>query len=97
MAKIICVARDRDVARRYAGDPDSPYVLYYRNLLKKLTTGGRLNLFKDDQDMPDEEVTLDYVLDRLVIHGDPSSVTDRLLAFREETGTFGHLVCAGQD
>ena len=45
--------------------------------------------------MPDEEVTLDYVLDRLVIHGDPSSVADQLLAFREETGPFGHLVYAG--
>ena len=66
-----------------------------RNLLRKFTFGGRLNLFKDDQDMPDSEVTLDYVLDRLVIHGDPSSVVDQLLEFREVTGPFGHLVYAG--
>ena len=47
--------------------------------------------------MPDDAVTLDYVLDRLVIHGDPQSVTDQILALREETGPFKHLVYAGHD
>ena len=97
VAKNICVAKDRETARRYARDPDSPYVLYFNSLLTKLARGGRLNLFKEDQDMPDEDVTLDYVLDRLVIHGDPASVADQILAFREVTGPFGHLVYAGQD
>ena len=66
-------------------------------LLTKLIKGGRANLFKEDQSMDDSEVTLDYVLDRLVIHGDPSSVADQILAFREEVGDFGHLVYAGHD
>ena len=47
--------------------------------------------------MPDDDVTLDYVLDRLVIHGDPSSVADQVLELREETGPFQHLVYAGHD
>ena len=47
--------------------------------------------------MPDDAVTLDYVLDRLVIHGDPESVADQILALREETGPFKHLVYAGHD
>ena len=47
--------------------------------------------------MPDSDVTLDYVLDRLVIHGDPSSVADQVLQFREDVGDFGHLVYAGHD
>ena len=47
--------------------------------------------------MPDDDVTLDYVLDRLVIHGDVESVTDQLLALRETTGPFKHLVYAGHD
>jgi alkanesulfonate monooxygenase SsuD/methylene tetrahydromethanopterin reductase-like flavin-dependent oxidoreductase (luciferase family) len=97
VAKNICVAKDRETARRYARDPGSPYVLYFANLLKKLVAGGRANLFKEDQSMPDEAVTLDYVLDRLVIHGDPESVADQILAFQEVTGPFGHLVYAGHD
>jgi alkanesulfonate monooxygenase SsuD/methylene tetrahydromethanopterin reductase-like flavin-dependent oxidoreductase (luciferase family) len=97
VAKNICVAEDMATARRYAREEGSPYVLYYSQLLTKMRRGGRLNLFKEDQDMPDDEVTLDYVLDKLVIYGDPSSVTDQVLAFRDQVGDFGHLVYAGHD
>jgi alkanesulfonate monooxygenase SsuD/methylene tetrahydromethanopterin reductase-like flavin-dependent oxidoreductase (luciferase family) len=97
LAKNICVAKDRDTARAYARDPGSPYVLYYSQLLTKMRAGGRLNLFKEDQDIPDDDVTLDYVLDRLVIHGDASSVADQILELREVTGPFKHLVYAGHD
>jgi alkanesulfonate monooxygenase SsuD/methylene tetrahydromethanopterin reductase-like flavin-dependent oxidoreductase (luciferase family) len=97
IAKNICVADDMKTAKQYARGENSPYVLYYRQLLTKLKDSGRLNLFKEDQEMSDDEVTLDYVLDRLVIHGDASSVADQVLAFREEVGDFGHLVYAGHD
>ena len=97
VAKNICVAKDRETARAYARDPGSPYVLYYSQLYTKLRKGGRLNLFKEDQNMPDDDVTLDYVLDRLIIHGDPQSVADQILEFREVTGPFKHLVYAGHD
>ena len=97
VAKNICVAKDRETARAYARDPGSPYVLYYNQLYTKLRKGGRLNLFKEDQNMPDDDVTLDYVLDRLIIHGDPQSVADQILEFRETTGPFKHLVYAGHD
>ena len=97
VAKNICVAKDRETARAYARDPGSPYVLYYSQLLTKMKAGGRMNLFKEDQDMPDDEVTLDYVLDRLVVHGDAESVTDQLLALREDMGPWQHLVYAGHD
>jgi alkanesulfonate monooxygenase SsuD/methylene tetrahydromethanopterin reductase-like flavin-dependent oxidoreductase (luciferase family) len=97
VAKNICVARDQKTAQAYARDPGSPYVLYYSQLLAQMRAGQRLNLFKEDQNMPDEDVTLDYVLDRLVIHGDPASVADQVLAVRETTGPFRHLVYAGHD
>lgn len=97
VAKNICVADDVETARAYARDPGSPYVYYYSQLLTKLLAGGRANLFKEDQSMPDSDVTLDYVLDRLVIYGDPSSVADQVLEFREEVGDFGQLVYAGHD
>jgi alkanesulfonate monooxygenase SsuD/methylene tetrahydromethanopterin reductase-like flavin-dependent oxidoreductase (luciferase family) len=97
VAKNICVADDLNTARRYACDPGSPYVFYYEQLLTKLRAGGRLNLFKEDPDMPDSDVTLDYVLDKLVIYGDVESVTDQVLALRENVGDFGQLVYAGHD
>ncbi len=97
VAKNIFVADDMETARRYACDPGSPYVFYYEQLLTKLRAGGRLNLFKEDQDMPDSDVTLDYVLDKLVIYGDVESVTEQVLEFRDYVGDFGQLVYAGHD
>ncbi len=97
VAKSIFVADDMETARAYALGPDSPYVFYYKSLVTKLKKNGRSNLFKDDPDMSDDDVTLDYVLDRLVIWGTPDKVADDILAFREEVGPFGSLVYAGHD
>lgn len=97
VAKNIFVAEDMSTARKYAREGNSPYVLYYQQLLAKMRAGGRLNLFKEDQDMPDDEVTLDYVLDRLVIYGDVESVTDQVLELHDFLGDFGQLVYAGHD
>lgn len=97
VAKSIFVADDLATAKDYALGPNSPYVFYYRSLLTKLKKNGRANLFKEDQSMPDDEVTLDYVLDRLVIWGTPDKVADEVLAFREQVGPFGTLLYAGHD
>jgi alkanesulfonate monooxygenase SsuD/methylene tetrahydromethanopterin reductase-like flavin-dependent oxidoreductase (luciferase family) len=91
------VARDEATARRYARGPRSPYVHYYNSLVTKLVKNGRSNLFKENPDMSDEDVVLDQVLDRLVIHGTPDQVVERLLGFREEVGPFGTLLYAGHD
>jgi alkanesulfonate monooxygenase SsuD/methylene tetrahydromethanopterin reductase-like flavin-dependent oxidoreductase (luciferase family) len=97
VAKSVFVADDLATARAYARDPGSPYVFYYKQLLTKLVKNGRANLFKEDQSMPDEAVTLDYVLDRLVIWGTPDKVADEIEAFRETVGPFGTLLYAGHD
>ena len=47
--------------------------------------------------MPNAAVTLDYLLDTLVICGTVNSVVDQLLAFRETVGDFGTLLYAGHD
>ncbi|MYZ49462.1 LLM class flavin-dependent oxidoreductase [Propylenella binzhouense] len=97
VAKSVFVADDLATARDYALGPQSPYRFYYSQLLTKLKKGGRGNLFKEDQSMSDDEVTLDYVMDRLVIWGTPDKVADDILAFREEVGDFGTLLYAGKD
>ena len=97
VAKNICVAKDEKTAKRYARDANSPYVLYYEQLLTKFRDSGRLNLFKEDQNMPDDDITLEYVMDRLVIYGDPPSVADQILEFKQSVGEFGQLVYAGHD
>jgi alkanesulfonate monooxygenase SsuD/methylene tetrahydromethanopterin reductase-like flavin-dependent oxidoreductase (luciferase family) len=97
VAKSVFVADDDKTAKAYATDPDSPYRYYYRSLFTKLKKNGRIELFKTRRDMPDEEVTLDMICDKLIIHGSPAKVTDELLAFQAEVGAFGTLLYAGKD
>jgi len=97
VAKSIFVADDLKTAREYARGAGSPYVHYYKSLVAKLKKNGRANLFKDDPNMSDDDVTLDYVLDRLVIWGTPDKVADEVLTFRDQVGPFGTLLYAGHD
>jgi len=98
IARTVFVADVAAVAERYAkSDANSPYRYYYGSMVRKMRALGRLGLFKTSREQPDEEVTLDGVLDDLVITGTPDSVAEQILAFREQTGDFGELVYAGLD
>ena len=97
VAKTVFVAEDDATARAYATGADGPYYYYYRSLFAKLKRRGALGVFKTHRDQPDDEVTLDKVMQQLVIHGSPARVADQLSAFREETGRFGTMLYAGVD
>jgi alkanesulfonate monooxygenase SsuD/methylene tetrahydromethanopterin reductase-like flavin-dependent oxidoreductase (luciferase family) len=97
VAKTVFVADDERAAREYAFGPRSPYRFYYDQLGSKLIRAGRANLFKAHEKMPDEEVTTDYMLERLVIAGTVEQVVDELAAFRDEVGDFGTLLYCGTD
>lgn len=97
VAKSIFVADDEKTARAYALNAHGPYGHYYRSLMRKLIGNGRPDLFKSHADMPDGEVTHDFVMNSLVICGTPAQVTERILALREKVGEFGTLVYAGHD
>jgi len=97
VAKIIFVADDEATAKRYAKGHDGPYAYYFRNLFRKLQASRRSELFKHDRTLPDDAVTLDYILDSLVICGTPESVVEQLLRFRERIGPFGTLLYCAHD
>lgn len=97
VAKSIFVADDLETAKEYALGPQSPYRYYYNQIVTKMKKSGRANLFKSDQSMSDDAVTVDGVLGDLVIWGTPDKVAEDLLAFREVTGDFGTLLYAGKD
>jgi alkanesulfonate monooxygenase SsuD/methylene tetrahydromethanopterin reductase-like flavin-dependent oxidoreductase (luciferase family) len=98
VAKTLCVAADDAAAERYVTDPNGPYHYYYRSLMGKLRRrGAPLTLFKRDASLPDSAVTVERVVDELVIRGSPAKVADRILAMREDIGDFGTLLYAGID
>ncbi len=98
VARAICVLDDDKAAARYGRtDPNSPYAFYWSQMWTKMKRGKRLYVFKSHKDQPDDEITLDYVLDHCMIHGSVNKVVDQVLALREEIGDFGELVYAGMD
>jgi alkanesulfonate monooxygenase SsuD/methylene tetrahydromethanopterin reductase-like flavin-dependent oxidoreductase (luciferase family) len=97
VARSVFVADDEETARRYAIAPNSPYRHYYRSIVTKMRSNGRIELFKETRDQSDESVTDDFVFDRLVTYGTPEQVIDKLQAFRETVGDFGTLLYAGHD
>jgi hypothetical protein len=98
VARAIFVGDDDKIAARYGRDDErSPYRFYYEQMRCKMIRGKRLYVFKAYKDQPDEEITLDFVLNHCVIHGSVNKVVDQMLALREEIGDFGELVYAGMD
>jgi alkanesulfonate monooxygenase SsuD/methylene tetrahydromethanopterin reductase-like flavin-dependent oxidoreductase (luciferase family) len=98
VARTVFVSDDAATAAAYGRDNEnSPYRYYYSKMLGKMRTLGRLNLFKTHADQPDEEISIEHVLDKLVLAGTPDQVAEQILALREETGDFGELVYAGLD
>jgi len=98
VARTIFVADDDKMAARYGSDDaNSPYRHYLGNMRAKMMRGNRLYVFKSYKEQPDDEITLDYVMQNCVFAGSVNKVVDQILAMREETGDFGELVYAGMD
>lgn len=98
IARSIFVADDDAVAAAYGrDDAQSPYRFYFQQLLTKLRKSNRHEVFKEYREQPDEEITLDYVLDRLCICGTVNQVVDQILEFHDVVGDFGELVYASMD
>jgi alkanesulfonate monooxygenase SsuD/methylene tetrahydromethanopterin reductase-like flavin-dependent oxidoreductase (luciferase family) len=98
VARSIFVADDDNTARAYGGgDANSPYRFYMKQLFAKLARYKKFAAFKSTPDMADDAVTLDYVIDNLIIRGTVNSVVDQILAMHEVIGDFGTLLYCGKD
>lgn len=98
IARTVFVADDDATARRYGkDDANSPYRYYYRQMLTKMMLSKRHVIFKRHADEDDSALTLERVLDDLVLCGTVDQVVDQVLALNELTGGFGELVYAGMD
>jgi len=98
VARTIFVADDEKTARRYAiEDAASPYRYYWDKLRGNMMRAKRHVIFKRHEAEEDAAVTLERLLDELVIWGTPAKVADEILRLREQAGPFGEIVYAGMD
>ena len=97
LVRCIHVAASDEAARERVMSEQSSYRYYFGYMSEILRGLGRLVALKPRPDMPDDEVTVEKIIDSRVIFGSPRTVLDRLVAFRDEAGPFGGLLMTGVD
>lgn len=65
--------------------------------LKLLPRSKMLGLLKVDPNMPDSDVTNEYLVDNIFIVGNPEEVAEKLSALDESVGGFGTLMAMGHE
>ncbi len=93
---ILCCESDAE-SSEYLADEASSYAWYYSYLRENLRTFNMTKIFKSDQNMPDEQLTVPRMLDMMVISGGPRRVLDKLVALVDELGWFGTLLVTHKD
>lgn len=97
VARNVVIAPTDAEARDRALDPAGSTHYYFRYLWEVLVRGNYSVAMKPDPKMPDAEVTVEQLIDAIVIHGSPDTVAQKLKALRERVGPFGTLLLAGMD
>jgi alkanesulfonate monooxygenase SsuD/methylene tetrahydromethanopterin reductase-like flavin-dependent oxidoreductase (luciferase family) len=70
---------------------------FYSYMREVLDSAGLLVILKPRPEMPDAEATVEAITAECVIHGSPTTVLDKLVAFRDQVGPFGGLLMTGLD
>lgn len=96
IARDVYVADTAEEARREAleGTLGRDYVDFFLPLFREMKA---LDLVKSDPEMPDADVTLDYVADNIWIVGGPDEVAEQLRDLYREVGGFGVLLAMGHE
>jgi len=93
---VMVAPSDAEAEERVFGDKGSNryFFTYIRNVLNLV---GILPILKPRPEMSDDETTPEAILKECVIYGSPTTVLDKLIAFRERVGPFGALLMTGID
>jgi len=97
LARTILIADTDEQARAYLQRPGNSVWWYYDYFHRNLGGRGMLGIFKSRPEQPDSEITVQWMLDDIVVSGSPSTVLDRLVHIFDEVGPFGGLLAAKKD
>ena len=96
IAREVYVADTTEQARKDAleGTMARDFQDYFLRILPKAKL---LKLMKTDEDMPDSDVTVEYLLDNIFVVGSPEVVAQKIRDIYEEVGGFGVLLAMGHE
>ena len=97
IARDVFVADTAKEARKLAleGSIGKAFEGYFLRILSRVP--GRIQQLKNDPDMSDSDVTLEYLVDNVWIVGGPQEVEEKLRRLYDEVGGFGVLVTTGHE
>ena len=96
IARDIFIADTTQEARKLAlkGTLGRDYRDYFLRLLPKCHM---MHLMKNDPDMPDSDITPEYLIDNVWIVGSPDDVAEKLQQLDQDVGGFGVLMAMGHE
>ncbi len=98
IARDVYVAPTTDEARAVALDPDGVLARDFNGYVYPvLRRFDYLDILKVDPEMPDEDVTLEYMVDNVWMVGSPEDVAAKVHALSESVGAFGVLMMMHHD
>ena len=84
-------------AKAYLAKPDCAVRYYFYYLSSLMKKAGFSQIMKGLEQFDDEQLTVDWAIDNIVVAGSPATVAEKLLAVREQVGPFGTMVLTGLD
>ena len=97
VARSVFVADSDAEAEEFVMRPGGSFDWYFDYLFRIFDRAGMRALAAPTPGADTGALTHRDLVDALVIRGSPGTVTERLLAFREEAGPFGHLAMTAHD
>jgi alkanesulfonate monooxygenase SsuD/methylene tetrahydromethanopterin reductase-like flavin-dependent oxidoreductase (luciferase family) len=97
LARTVVVTESDAEAEAYLARPDCAPRYYFHYLITLMKKAGVQQIIKGLEEFDDDQLTVDWALDNIVIAGSPRTVADKLLAVREQVGPFGTIVLTGLD
>ena len=97
LGRSIFVADTDEEAASYLARPNNSIWWYYDYFWRNLGSRGMLGIFKPTPETPDADITVQRMLDDIVIKGGPQTVLDQLIEIVDAVGPFGGLLIAKKD
>lgn len=94
IARTILVTETDQEAQDYLAAADNAIRSYYHYLFTQLTRAGAIKIFSLTPTGNPAEITLEKVMDAMVIVGSAKTVAEKLTGFMDEVGPFGGLLAA---
>ena len=96
IAREVYTADTSEQARKDAleGVLSRDFERYFKPLLSEMKV---LSLMKEDPDMPDSDVTPEYLVDNIWVVGSPDDVAEKLRRLYDDVGGFGVLLAMGHE